>query len=134
MLSSLLSGISPGLFSPSPVNANGFAGGAAEQSLHQEQEQEPRPGVVLRREQVRLVLFEGKSVVADVEDPHGRGHGTLTLSSLLSHHFDSYSFNTHRRRNINPRHTKPHNRPTYAYGHTPPRLAGERCRVVASGY
>jgi len=54
MLSSLL-----GDLSPSPVN-----GATIEQ-------QEPRSGVVLRREQILLVLFEGKSGVADVEDING---------------------------------------------------------------
>ena len=76
MAASLLAGIAPG-----SVNAtlNGFPA-----ALAGEGEQEVRPGVVLRREQVRLVLFEGKSVVADVEDLHG--HGTLR-PFLPSHHF-----------------------------------------------
>jgi AP-3 complex subunit beta len=60
MLSSLLGGLSP-----SSSATNGVAIG--------ETLQEQRPGVVLRREQVQLVLFEGKSEVADVDDGRGLG-------------------------------------------------------------
>ena len=77
MVASLLVGITPG-----GANAmlNGFPAGLGSGG---EEGQELRPGVVLRREQVRLVLFEGKSVIADVEDLHG--HGTLLPSlSIIS--------------------------------------------------
>jgi len=61
MLSSLLSGLSP-----SPINGI---------------ELEPRPGVVLRREQVKLVLFDGKSAAVDV-DPIRADDENAMLGSL----------------------------------------------------
>ncbi|KAF8240686.1 hypothetical protein L208DRAFT_1231334 [Tricholoma matsutake] len=65
MLSSLLAGVVPGLFLP-VKSTNSI-----------------RPGVVLRREQVKLVLFEGKSEVADVEDSQGHKQDeTLMLGTL----------------------------------------------------
>jgi hypothetical protein len=82
MLSSLVAGISPGMSVNTNINANantitnGFAVATEQES--------PRPGVVLRREQVRLVLFEGKSEVADVEDPPSHGHNNGTLPPLPS--------------------------------------------------
>ena len=73
MLASLLVGISPspGLF---PVNAN--ASHDTNTSMNGIVGADPsRPGVVLRREQVRVVLFEGKTGIADIDDSLGRGHG-----------------------------------------------------------
>lgn len=86
MLSSLLAGVVPGLFLPvkstsTNTNTNAFA----DQTLY---EDSIRPGVVLRREQVKLVLFEGKSEVADVED--SQGHKRVYLppysSCFPTHH------------------------------------------------
>ncbi|TFK40175.1 adaptin N terminal region-domain-containing protein [Crucibulum laeve] len=62
MLSSLLAGVSP----------SGLANG---------EEPEERGGVVLRREQVRLVLFEGKSGIVDDEPSH-LDDATAMLGSL----------------------------------------------------
>lgn len=64
MISSLLAGISPNLLNPT---------------------QEERSGVVLRREQVRLVLFEGKSgVIEDELDHAGKSFSAIESQSILN--------------------------------------------------
>lgn len=72
MLSSLLAGVCP-----PPVNVEGAEDGSRS-DLWAEHEQ--RAGVILRREQVKFVLFEGKSNMGDFD---GKPHSDNTCAPIL---------------------------------------------------
>ncbi|KAI6103868.1 adaptin N terminal region-domain-containing protein [Pisolithus croceorrhizus] len=73
MLTSLLSGVLPSIDGPQPEHSIG-------------------EGVVLRREQVKKVLFEGKAGTANNTAPSGHDHliGTLSLVIRKDMHSDSF--------------------------------------------